>query len=539
MATDYDAIVIGSGFGGAVAACRLAVDRKQKVLLLERGRRWNHKKYPVPAKDWFWRAKKGAVEPGWFDIRGFGKMSTIAGAGVGGGSLHYANVSIPAPKDAFDAGWPPEVRHETLAPYYDKVTAMLTPAYTGTGHAGQPVKFAHRVPQSQGLPRTALLEQAAKASGFGTQFDRVDLAVNFDPTYTYLAANEPNEQDARQSSNPWGVEQGFCVHLGFCVLGCPVKARNVLEYNYIAYAESNAARTPLEVRPLHLVRTIERTDDAYRVHYDRIGEDGRLAPGSATAGIVVVSAGSVGSTELLLRCRDEYRTLPDLSPMLGRKWSSNTNYLTIARHAGQAIHPKHGPPITAAVAFFGAQKYNGQAVNIEDGGGPDLLRIFLRRLAGLGFLGKMVSLLFDPVSGDDLLKDHMPWFSQGRDELVGAFRLKGAGSRKALQLDWDPKGAEKTVEAIIELHERFARSTGGKPPWPFLWRLFRSLLTPHPLGGCPMGRDRADGVVDHKGAAFGYPGLYVADGSIVPRPIGLNPSKTIAALAERVVGLMP
>jgi cholesterol oxidase len=131
----------------------------------------------------------------------------------------------------------------------------------------------------------------------------------------------------------------------------------------------------------------------------------------------------------------------------------------------------------------------------------------------------------------------MPWFGQSMDAANGRLFLGRpwyAPWRKQLKLDWDVSRSEATVQAMITMHERLSTATGGRAEVPVTWTLLKNLITPHPLGGCNMGTTPSDGVVDHRGEVFGYPGLYVADGAIVPRALGLNPSRTIAALAERI-----
>jgi cholesterol oxidase len=106
--------------------------------------------------------------------------------------------------------------------------------------------------------------------------------------------------------------------------------------------------------------------------------------------------------------------------------------------------------------------------------------------------------------------------------------------RKKLKMDWDVTRSQQVIDSILQMHKRLAEATGGHADTPPAWRFLKDLVTPHPLGGCNMGTDRENGVTDHAGRVFGYPGLYVADGSIVPEAVGLNPSRTIAALAERI-----
>ena len=135
----------------------------------------------------------------------------------------------------------------------------------------------------------------------------------------------------------------------------------------------------------------------------------------------------------------------------------------------------------------------------------------------------------------------MPWFAQGRDAANGVLSLKrrwGFFGKKKLRLKWDIKRSESIISAIVDMHKRLAKATGGKPLVPLTWTLGRDLVTPHPLGGCNMGTTPEHGVVNHKGEVFGYRNLFVADGAIIPEAIGANPSKTIAALAERIANFI-
>jgi cholesterol oxidase len=134
----------------------------------------------------------------------------------------------------------------------------------------------------------------------------------------------------------------------------------------------------------------------------------------------------------------------------------------------------------------------------------------------------------------NLFEHVMPWFAQGRDAGDGTLSLRNG----RLALDWDVAKSERVIDAIVDTHEDLARATRGLPLVPFTWTWLKDLITPHPLGGANMGRTPADGVVDHTGEVFGYRNLFVADGAIVPEALGLNPSKTIAALAERIASLI-
>jgi cholesterol oxidase len=508
---DYDVIVIGSGFGGSPIAARLAL-AGYHVLVLERGRRWAVEEYPRDIQDpWIWDDCHPERRHGWFDFRLFPNMAVVQGAGVGGGSLVYANVSVDAMPDTFAAGWPPGITYETLRPHYDTVKAMLR---------GQ------LVPRRQWPKRTQLLEQAAQNVGWGQRFMPLDLAVTFDPEWHYDLPDPHAHSRSRPFVNPQQQPQGTCVHLGECDIGCPVKARNTLDVTYLPLAEQHGA----VVLPLHIVRSIGEVAGGYRVSFDRI-VDGTLQPGSQTARIVVIAAGSLGSTELLLRCRAQ-GTLPNVSARVGKGWSSNGDFLTPAIHPFRAVEPTRGPTITAAINLLDGA-VNGQRIFIEDGGFPDLAKGAMGRatahagateqeMALIESLRWLVRLhLFDNV---------MPWFAQGRDAADGVMSLVD----DRLSLAWDVAASERTIDAIVQTHQRLAVATGGTAIVPPAWAWSKDLITPHPLGGAHMGATPDEGVVDSRGEVFGHPNLYVADGSIVPKAIGLNPSKTIAALSEHI-----
>ena len=318
----FDAIVIGSGFGGAVTACRLA-EAGYRVLILERGRRWDRTNYPRRPEDpWTWNDAYPERENGWLDLRCFPHMTVAQGAAVGGGSLIYANISCEAPREAFVSGWPAEITYDELKPHYDAVAAFMN---------------VQKVPAGQWTGRMKLMKEAAEAIGHGDRFRSLDLAVSFDPEWTYEQSDPHAEGKSKRFVNAQGIEQGTCVHLGNCDIGCEVDARNTLDRNYIPWAEKHGA----QVRPLHLVTDVQPKAEDIRVSYDEL-RNGDRVPGSETARLVVVAAGSLGSTELLLRCRDVTRSLPGVSTRLGHDWSSNGDFLTPAFYAGRAVIPDAG-----------------------------------------------------------------------------------------------------------------------------------------------------------------------------------------------------
>lgn len=516
----YDYVIVGSGFGGAVSACRLAACGK-KVLVLERGRRWTPEEFPRDAKGaWVWDQDAPERCNGWIDLRMMDQMWVAQGAGVGGGSLIYANISIDAPEAVFQSGWPSPITLAALRPYYDMVAAMLKPA---------------RVPANQWTERFKLMRDAAIAIGAKDRLRELELAVTFDPKWTYRKKNARDPAHSKEWINAQGKKQGTCVHLGLCDIGCPVGAKNTLDLNYLAAAESAGAI----VQPNSLVSHVSSLGSTWRVHYDHIDAGARTRETAyVDAKRVILAAGSLGSTELLLRCRDEFRTLARLSPALGRGWSSNGDFLTPAIYKDRLVNPSEGPTISGAIDFLDGSR-GGARYFVEDGGFPNLLEYYVESRLRSASIFAAFALRGLKRLQKGSLRDHiMPWFGQAIDGADGKLYLGRSRLRpwrRRLKLDWNPDRSVQSVQGMADMHVELSQATGGKPLPPLLWKYLRALITPHPLGGCNMAAAPAAGVVDDQCRVFGHDGLFVMDGSTIPRPIGLNPSKTIAAIAERAV----
>jgi len=251
----------------------------------------------------------------------------------------------------------------------------------------------------------------------------------------------------------------------------------------------------------------------------------------------------MASTELLLKCRDYYKTLPNISSALGLHWSSNGDFLTPAFYPNRVISPAKGPTISSAIDFHDKSQ-NMQSFWIQDGGLPHLLGNYFgstierpykdpRAKAIIAFIQKVILQPADPVGRI------MPWFAQGVDAGDGRLSLKRHWyffGEPRLHLSWSVERSRKLFDEIARMHQTFSEKTGGQAI--SLWPWDTNLITPHPLGGCNMADDPTNGVVDHKGEVFGYKNLFVADGAIIPRPLGVNPSRTIGALAERIAKII-
>jgi cholesterol oxidase len=523
MANSFDVVIIGSGFGGAVTACRLA-EAGRNVLVLERGREWRREDYPrAPDDAWIWDDERPEICNGWIDFRYFGDMTVVQGAAVGGGSLIYANISVEAEPFVFEAGWPAEITYDALKPHYETTGRMLG---------------VQELPDNQLTERFKLMREGAEALGHGARFRKLPLAVTFDENWHYGLDDPHDDRHSTSWTNAQGQPQGTCVHCGNCDIGCQVGAKNTLDLNYLAAARAAGA----EIRAKHIVRSLRPLEGGgYRVGVDRIEAD-RLVHDEVTADKVVLAAGSLGSTELLLRCRDDYRTLTNLSGRLGYGWCSNGDFLTPAVYGDRRVSPTRGPTITSAIDFLDGSQ-NGHRFFVEDGGFPDVLGNSIEEAAGNaakagGPLGKLFAAAGALAGARDPLHCIMPWFGQAVDVADGRMYLGrpwwNPFARRTLRLDWNVARSEAVVSAMVDMHKRLSAATGGTPVEPLYWRWFRDLITPHPLGGCAMADDPAEGVVDGRGRVYGHPGLYVADGAIFPRAVGLNPSRTIAALAEHI-----
>ena len=290
---DDDAIVVGSGFGGAVTACRLAEPATACSCSSADAGGASRTFRASPTTRGSSTRSNRSQRNGWFDFRVFPHMMVVAGAGVGGGSLVYANISVNAKDDSFANGWPPEITPAELAPYYERVGAMLD---------------VQKVPADQWPERTRLLKEGAERNGWSSRFQRLDLAVTFDPEWNYELPDPHGLQHSKTFINAQGIEQGTCVHLGNCDIGCEARARNTLDYNYLPVARAPGRGYAAASSGAHDRR---RAGRRYRV---TIRPDHECRPGwrQSDEPLVIVAAGSIGSTELLLRSRDVARTLPRL-----------------------------------------------------------------------------------------------------------------------------------------------------------------------------------------------------------------------------------
>lgn len=513
----YDTVVIGSGFGGAVVAARLA-QAGRSVCLLEQGRRWSAGDFPRTFGQSVGAVWDGDTGFGFLQYRVFARQDVLSGVGVGGGSLVYFNVQLRAPDAIFDRPeWPRAVTGPALAPYYDRVEDVVRPRPLAP-------------PAGESLPpRTQTFLRAAEGAGYDGSL--LPIAVHTGP-----ARNHPVS----------GLAQQPCDYGAGCLLGCRARAKNSLDMTYLPLGE----RHGLEIRPLHQAERIVPLagGDGYAVHGRRRdpADPAASEPWCLEARTVVLSAGSVGTTELLLRAKSLHRSLPGLSPALGRRFSNNGDMIFAATTgAATAVNAGVGPSITAG-AFVQAPG-SPHVIMVQDLGYPPALMSLLD--GTLPFPGRLRSLAHagrgyvaaarhgaafpaQALFGGSVVPRFLPYLGLGTDAADGRFRLDEAGR---LRLDADAAASRSMYREMEDAMRRMSRAVGGRYVRSLLWRWpTRRLLTAHPLGGAVMSDRPEAGVVDDRGEVWGYPGLFVSDASVIPGPLAVNPSLTIAALGERV-----
>jgi cholesterol oxidase len=529
LSGNYDLLVIGSGYGGAVMAARLAPGRR--VAILERGKEWAPTDFASGLVDTLAQFRSSAKPLGLFDYRVGGTVDVLSGNGIGGTSLINANVVIAPDRDIF-ARWPQSIQTAyasgAMDLYEERVRSMLG---------------ADTVLEGDALRKNWFHTSSTRAR------QRAGVAVT--PRALPIAVNlrrYPGQQNAQ------GVWQNTCTHCGDCVTGCRNGAKNSLDVNYLPLARSAGAQIFSRIE----VDWVERlADGRWCVHYTARPASGAAVPGSVTAASVILAAGSLGSTQILLRSRGH--GLP-LSPALGTRFSTNGDLLGLAYNTriqsnimgfGGASAPfgqkRTGPTITTAADYRGAGRAPDQRFMIEDAAIPSVLVDAMRvamplAAAGLDDFPGTQRIARDALSrrSDGALNHSMVYLGIGHDSASGKVELDANGNARVV---WPNLMQEPFVARMRAEMQAHAQSYGGRfADSPRTSALFGGVMTTvHPLGGCPMADRVEDGVVNADGEVYNpnggvqavYPGLRVVDGAIAPASLGANPLLTIAALAER------
>ena len=536
----YGIVVIGSGYGGAIAAARLA-QAGHDVCILERGKEWQPGQFPDDWDEVLEQTKSPGRPLGLYEYMPGKDVDILCGSGLGGTSLINANVALrPDDRVMAHPRWPQAIRE-------DAATGALDRCY---GRVAEMLRLTEVPSTGEGYP--AKVEAHARAAEARPgRFRRLPIAVNFD------------ELDG--APNHVGVHQRRCIQCGDCVTGCNVGAKNGLTVNYLPVARQHGAEihTQMEVDFL-----IPAPEGGYHVRARyRANNDSEPEYETLHARVVIVAAGVLGTTGILLRSRARGMPLPR---RLGHWFSSNGDLVGIGYNndartdvLGFGSHPAPrrdyavGPTITSMVDYRDLEDDASQFI-IEEGAFPRALIGVLRRAVpklaltggedtdhGVRDRARELVRVGRDLMREDLdgaLNHSMLYLGMGHDEADGRILLDHHGQAR---VQW---GAAPERPVFRKLHDEMhalVATLGGSylpnprgEPW-----LSSNAVTVHPLGGCPMADDRDWGVVDHAGrvfdpraddAAAAYDDLLVADGSIIPTSLGVNPLFTISALAERI-----
>jgi cholesterol oxidase len=480
---------------------------------------------------------------GMFDVRNYKHVDVVMCAGLGGGSLIYGNVFMLPPDEIFDHRWPASCKKPNLLPYYGVAKEVL-------GSRPVPLTGDSR----RALLKAEVFQQVAAELGRDSQL--VDINVFFGPD-----PNQPPLEVGVQANNRYGALQTSCVYCGECIIGCNYHAKNTVDLNYLRIAETVHRA---EIRTECLVDSIVPLNASGQAGAYQDGGHGYVVEYTdlvsrtrkhVAASRVVISAGALGSTELLLRCKR--KSLPGLSDALGKSFSGNGDFLAFVLE-GAAADPNRGPTITQRIDFNLFHHFDANhAFIIEDASFPPLLAWFVEGVKPLSMWlppiqrlarhlwtsftsGKspgMLGYAFADLLNNDTSYRSAVLLCMGVDNSNGLMRLDESGE---FTVDWPYRESMPLYEAMLDAGRRFQRAKNWRhfiplPTWD--WPI-RNNVTVHPLGGCILAGDASNGVTSADrntfGQVFWYPGLYVADGALVPTAVGSNPVATICALSEMV-----
>ncbi len=521
--TDYDYVVVGSGFGGAVSACRLA-EKGYSVAVLEMGKRWNASDFPTST----WNARKFLWWPrlklfGFFDLRPFKHVMILCGNAVGGGSITYANTMLVPPEIVWREGsWKgiTDWEHE-MPQHYDTAQRML--GVTENKILGQ---------------ADLMLKRMADDQNVGETFYKTRVAVYF------------GDAQGKAHPDPYfggeGPPRSSCIGCGGCMVGCRFGAKNTLDKNYLYFAEKRGAEILAETRVVDIV-PLGAADgsDGYRIMTERSTAWFAKQRRTITAKNVVVSASALGTMDLLLRLKQR-GSLPNISDRIGYDVRTNSESLIGVRFPGKDVDMSKGIAIGSGIhidrfTHIEATRYPR---------GSDALGLLATMLVngkGGARIGKWIGSFFrHPIR---FLRAGWPFGFAHQTLIFLVMQTVDATLRMRLRRHWfwpfsktlssEGQRIPTNIPQANAFAEAAAAKFGGIAITSSSEILFDMPMTAHCIGGAVMGVDREHGVIDAQHRVYGYQGLYVVDGSAVGANLGVNPSLTITALAERAMTFIP
>lgn len=522
----FDVLVVGSGYGASITAARLSekMHPGSRIAILERGREWVPGTFPDVLKDvtdnsrlkLFGRNKRDLNNPtGLFNVVQCDEISVLSGSGLGGSSLINASVALRADREVFlQTQWPQALREiDYLSPYYDQAEYEL-------GVRSEPIDWTCKM-KAQRLAAENLRD-------YGCHFEAAALTI----TRSF-------QGHALPVLNRQGMIQRECIDCGDCLTGCNVGAKNTLAMNYLPMARRNGTMMFTQTE----VRDIEKCGDSWKVNfiYFHRDEQGRHTEqeGSTTARVVVLGAGSIGSSEILMRSQRQHL---DFSRQLGCNWTGNGDALGFVRKTDFPTN----------IAGFSAQDPQGRRIgptiqtNVTY---PDRPNLFDRVLIQEGVAARSYANALSFLMQDLDLDQTQVMLGMGHDRQEGKLFLEDNGNAF---ISW-PGLLDSDYRRLIRAElSRLAHGHGGK--YKYLRVFGDRMISVHPLGGCGMSDDPRSGVINHKGQVYDtvcggdfdeatgefrvHEGLYVCDGAIFPTAIACNPFLTISAMSERAAQLL-
>jgi len=519
---DFDYIVVGSGFGGSVSACRL-VEKGYSVAVIEMGRRWTEQDFPKTTwnlRRWIWRP--GLKLFGFYNMRPFRHVMILCGNAVGGGSITYANTLLSPPDSVWSEGsW------NGLAAWNTEMPAHFATARRMLG-----------VTENQILGEADhMLKQLADDQGVGDSYYRTDVAVYF--------GDGPGVEHPDPFFDGEGPPRRGCIGCGGCMVGCRHGAKNTLDKNYLYLAEKRGAQIMAETRVVDIEPLSPSGDAGYRLTVERSTAWFAKRRRTITARHVVLSASALGTMDLLMRMKQRGR-LPAVSDRLGYDVRTNSESIVGVRFPGKRFDMSKGIAIGSGI-------YIDRFTHIEAtrySRGSDVLGLIATMLVtGTGWrriLKWFASAFRHPIR---FLRAGFPFGFARQTLILLVMQTIDATLRFRLKRRWywpftrllvtEGHRIPTNIPAANEFALRAARDHGGIAITSSSEILFDLPMTAHCIGGCVMGATAAEGVIDAEHRVHGYANLYVVDGAAIGANLGVNPSLTITALAERAMSFIP